>query len=64
MARIRDILAYTIRAGNIRKRSSGVAKMLKEWTIWMLFKFYELYGGGPAWIYNYNAENIISVIAK
>lgn len=64
MQRISRILDYTVRAGNIRKRSSGVMKILKEWTIWALFKFYEYQGGGPTWIYNYSAENIISIISK
>ncbi|KEF58318.1 uncharacterized protein A1O9_06244 [Exophiala aquamarina CBS 119918] len=64
MDRIRQILSYTIRAGNIRKRSSGMMQILKEWTIWTMFKFYEYSGGGPAWIYNYSAENILSIISK
>ncbi|KAJ9614301.1 hypothetical protein H2200_002437 [Cladophialophora chaetospira] len=62
--RIRQILEYTIRAGNIRKRSSGMMKVLKEWTIWATFKLYEFQGGGPGWIYNYSAENILSIISK
>lgn len=39
-------------------------QVFKEWTIWAMFKFYEYHGGGPAWIYNYNAESILEVIAK
>lgn len=62
--RISQILDYTLRAGNIRKRSSGFMQVLKEWTIWAMFKLYEFQGGGPAWIYTYNAECILSIIAK
>ncbi len=62
--RICQILDYTVRAGNIRKRSSGAMQVFKEWTIWAMFKLYEFQGGGPAWIYNYNAECILSVIEK
>lgn len=62
--RISDILDYTIRAGNIRKRSSGIMHIFKEWTIWAMFKLYELRGGGPSWIYNYNAEDILGIITK
>jgi 2-polyprenyl-6-methoxyphenol hydroxylase-like FAD-dependent oxidoreductase len=61
--RISQILDYTIRAGNIRKRSSGIMQIFKEWTIWATFKLYGFQGGGPAWIYNYNAECILSIIA-
>lgn len=64
MQRISHILDYTIRAGNIRKRSSGMMQVFKEWTIWAMFKFYEYHGGGPSWIYNYNAESILEVISK
>ena len=64
MQRIRQILDYTVRAGNIRKRSSGVMQILKEWTIWAMFKLYAFRGGGPAWIYTYNAEDVLGIIAK
>jgi 2-polyprenyl-6-methoxyphenol hydroxylase-like FAD-dependent oxidoreductase len=60
--RISQILDYTVRAGNIRKRTSGIMQILKEWTIWATFKLYEFQGGGPAWIYTYNAEGILSII--
>ncbi|OQU95922.1 FAD binding domain-containing protein [Cladophialophora immunda] len=64
MERIGQILDYTTRAGNIRKRSSGLMQMVKEWSIWAMFKYYQYRGGGPAWIYNYRAEDILSVISK
>lgn len=62
--RIGQILDYTLRAGNIRKRSSGITQVLKEWTIWAMFKLYGFQGGGPSWIYTYNAECILSIIAE
>ncbi|OAG37335.1 hypothetical protein AYO21_08412 [Fonsecaea monophora] len=62
--RMSEILDYTIRAGDMRKRSSMfLVQMMKEWTIWALFKFYKYRGGGPGWIYNYNAENILGVVS-
>lgn len=62
--RISQILAYTIQAGNIRKRSSGMMQVFKEWTIWAMFKMYEFGSGGPAWIYTYNAEDILGILSN
>lgn len=64
MDRIKQILDYTIKAGNIRKRSSGIMRIFKEWAIWAMFKISEFNGGGPAWIYTYNAEDVLSVLAQ
>lgn len=64
LSRLDAVLAFTSKGGAVRKAtSSWIEQSIKEWIIWLVFKFKGA-KGGMEWLYMYDTEDVLKDIAQ